>query len=313
MQAEFSPITLSERAHYGQLWDACPEHSMDYTFVNLWGWQEYSRLHWAFSDQLCWLKPHAPKEHAAEKHTPEEYAATTQNLPLLWAPVGPWHEVDWHKEACLQYGARLERVPQALMQILEKELAGRVHVEENRDQFEYLYDRASLATLPGNRYQKKRNHVNGFKKAYGAPDYRVMDESVIEDVLSLQDEWCKWHECSNSPSLLAENTAINRVLSHWQDFPHLVGGTLYVDNAMVAFSVGEVLSGGTLGVHFEKGHSSFRGVYQTMNTLFVQRAGQACSLVNREQDLGEEGLRHAKMTYLPTDFLRKYTLTIAPA
>ncbi len=298
MQVEFLPLNLASQGRYDALWQQCPVQAMDYTFVNLWGWQEHTQLHWHFSEKLCWLKP---------------IAGQGGHMPLLWAPVGPWEEVNWAEEACLKQGARMERVPQALAFMLEKALPGRVDLEENRDQFEYLYDRDALAKLAGNKYQKKRNHVNGFKKMYGEPDYRPLHDGVIEDVLSLQDEWCKWHECTNSSSLLAENTAINRVLSHWQDFPFLVGGALYVDNIMVAFSVGEVLSGGVLGVHFEKGHSGFRGVYQSMNTLFVQRAGEGCSLVNREQDMGEDGLRQAKMTYFPVDFLRKYTLTIAPA
>ncbi len=297
MHVEFSPLDLAHADTYRALWHACPQQSMDYTLVNLWGWQEYTQLAWYFSEKLCWLKP----------------AVQTESLPTLWAPVGPWHEIDWQAEACLTQGVTLVRVPQKLAFLLEKALPGRVQVEENRDQFEYLYDRNLLATLPGNKYQKKRNHVNGYKKMYGEPDYRPMDDAVVEDMLSLQDEWCKWHECTNSPSLQAENTAINKVLSHWHDFPHLMGGALYVDNAMVAFSVGEKLDDGTLGVHFEKGHSGFRGVYQTMNTLFVQKVGQDCIYVNREQDLGEEGLRQAKMTYFPVDFLRKYTLTITPA
>ncbi len=297
MQVEFRPLDLAKAQKYEALWHNCPQQSMDYTLVNLWGWQEYTQMTWHFSDVLCWLKP----QHQEE------------DMPVLWAPVGAWHEVDFTQEACLEQGAKLVRVPEQLAFLLEKSLQGRVQLEEDRNQFEYLYDRQSLATLPGNKYQKKRNHVNGYKKMYGEPDYRPMDDAVVEDMLSLQDEWCKWHECTNSPSLQAENTAINKVLSHWHDFPHLMGGALYVDNAMVAFSVGEVLDGGTLGVHFEKGHSGFRGVYQTMNTLFVQKAGEACSLINREQDMGEEGLRQAKKTYFPVDFLRKYTLTIQPA
>ncbi len=303
MHVEFQPLCLTGFSRYKELWEACPQQSMDYTFVNLWGWREYNQLHWHFSEQLCWLQP----QKAASQH------ARTQDFPLLWAPVGQWEAVDWQKEACLAKGARLERVPQQLAEILQKALPNRVTVEEDRDQFEYLYDREALATLSGNKYQKKRNHLNGFKKMYGEPDYHVLDESIIEDVLSLQDAWCKWHECSNSPSLEAENSAINQVLSHWQDFPFLQGGALYVGDTMVAFSVGEVLADGVLGVHFEKGHTGYRGVYQTMNTLFVQKAGVDCSLINREQDMGEEGLRQAKMTYLPVDFLRKYTLTILPA
>ena len=164
------------------------------------------------------------------------------------------------------------------------------------------------ATLPGNRYHKKRNHLRGFEKAYGI-DYRPLDDAMVEDVLGLQDDWCQWHECEDSPSLRAENEAINRVLSHWELLDGLCGGSLYVDGQMVAFSVGEALDEKTLGVHYEKGLNGFRGVYQTINACFSREAGNGFELLNRAQDLDEEGLRQAKMTYLPTDFLRKYQVS----
>lgn len=78
---------------------------------------------------------------------------------------------------------------------------------------------------------------------------------------------------------------------------------------MVAFSVGEALDEKTLGVHYEKGLNGFRGVYQTINACFSREAGNGFELLNRAQDLDEEGLRQAKMTYLPTDFLRKYQVS----
>ena len=132
---------------------------------------------------------------------------------------------------------------------------------------------------------------------------------MVEDVLGLQDDWCQWHECEDSPSLRAENEAINRVLSHWELLDGLCGGSLYVDGQMVAFSVGEALDEKTLGVHYEKGLNGFRGVYQTINACFSREAGKGFELLNRAQDLDEEGLRQAKMTYLPTDFLRKYQVS----
>ncbi len=299
---KFYPLTLAHKEAYARLWGVCPVHSMDYTFVNVWSWQEYFDLHCFFEDSLCWLQEGALQEI----HAP---------LPTYRAPIGAWQDVDWQAHSLLQGGAVLTRVPEQLVLILENALPGRVQREESRGQWEYLYAKDDLAQLSGNRYHKKRNHVNSFKKYYGDVDYRQVDFStsnIIEDVLKLQDEWCKWHECAGSTALQAENAAINRVLSHWEDFPDLVGGTIYVEDELAAFSVGERIGQQVLGVHFEKGRSGIRGVYQTMNMYFVQKAGADCVLVNREQDLDEEGLRKAKMSYLPSDFLRKYTLTIKP-
>ncbi len=288
----FSPLSLHDKERYTPFWNALPQHSLDYSFVNLWGWSQYFALGWHFDAQLCWLQQ--------------------QNNNTLWAPVGAWESVDWQAEKILQSGATLVRVPESLVRILESALPERVHVEESRGQWEYLYSTEDLTVLSGNRFHKKRNHVNAYKKHYGEPDYRVIDTNTIEDVLSLQDEWCQWHECSGSHALQAENEAINRVLSHWEEMDTLVGGTIYVDDTLVAFSVGEMLGDNTLGVHYEKGRTGFRGVYQTINNAFVKHAGAGSTYINRAQDLDEEGLRHAKSSYMPVDFLRKYTVTITP-
>lgn len=296
---KFSPVHLHETSAKGLCQRSCylrmlaesPSRSIDYALANIWGWARYFQLEWHFEDNLCWLRQQHP---------------TTQ----LWAPVGDWGRYDFSTSPLLAEPCTMTRVPEMLVEQLQKQLGERCTVTEDRDQWEYLYNTEDMATLPGNRFHKKRNHVNGYKKEYGIPDYRPICPAVIEDVLALEDEWCQWHECAGSPALLAENEAINRVLAHWADMPELVGGALYVENIMVAFSVGEKLDEHTLGVHYEKGRNGYRGVYQMMNAAFASTAGTGFSFLNRAQDLGEEGLRKAKTSYLPVDYLKKYSVTI---
>ena len=107
------------------------------------------------------------------------------------------------------------RVPEELMHLWQKACPQLVEVREERGQWEYLYKQEELATLAGNRFHKKRNHFNSYVKAYGEPDYRGVTDAMVEDVLGVQDDWCQWHECEGSPSLLAENEAINRVLTRY--------------------------------------------------------------------------------------------------
>lgn len=296
---KFSPIHLHDttpegrcqRDRYLSLLETTPSRSIDYALANIWGWARYFELEWHFEDSLCWLRQHHPSQR-------------------LWAPVGDWTHYDFAASPLLAQPCTLTRVPEMLALLLQAQLGPRCTVIEDRDQWEYLYSTEEMVKLPGNRFHKKRNHVNGYQKAYGSPDYRPICPAVIEDVLALEDEWCQWHECEGSPALLAENEAINRVLAHWADMPKLVGGALYVDNSMVAFSVGEKLDESTLGVHYEKGRNGFRGVYQMMNAAFAAAAGTGFGYLNRAQDLGEEGLRHAKNSYLPVDFLKKFIVEI---
>jgi hypothetical protein len=293
-QESYARIDLARRAEYGELWSKTPSRSIDYSLVNLWGWADYFGLNWRFSGGLCWVRQLHP-------------------APCQWAPIGPWNLIDWANLPELAAGIELSRVPEALVAILEKRLPGRVHAEEDRRHWEYLYTAEDMATLPGNRHHRKRNHVNAYIKAYGEPDYRPLDLDVIEDILALSEEWCRWHECADSPALAAENEAINHVVAHWEAFPGLLGGALYADKHIVAFAVGEALDPGTVGVHFEKGRHGYRGVYQMVNCCFARSRKPDVALLNRAQDLGEEGLRKAKQSYLPVDFLRKYTVRVAPA
>ena len=297
MSKKFIPVSLDDSQRYYDIWQCTPQRSLDYTLANLWGWQEYYGLEWCFEDSMCWIRQTRPYE-------------------VCWAPVGDWNAVDWKSLLPCSFNEtahEVVRVPEELLHVWQERLPGLVDAEEDRGQWEYLYKQEELADLPGNRFHKKRNHYNSYIKNYGEPDYHDLDDRMIEDVLAVQDDWCQWHECEDSPSLRAENEAINRVLSHWNSFRNLVGGSLYVDGKMVAFSVGENLDGTSLGVHYEKGLSGFKGVYQTINCTFARRAGTGFTYINRAQDLDEEGLRQAKMTYMPTDFLRKYKVRIRKA
>ena len=226
-------------------------------------------------------------------------------------PVGPWNEVDWKACTCLKKGATFIRVPDELLAIWRGAFGDRVTVEETPGQWDYLCSVEDLAELKGNRFHRKKNHVNRFSKVYGV-DYRPLTPDCIEAVIDMQEEWCQWRECAESESLLAENEVVKRVLEEWDRIPGLVGGSLFVEGRMVAYTVGEALDDETLVVHFEKGHSDYSGVYQSINTLFVQHERGRFRFVDREQDLDDEGLRKAKQSYYPVDFLRKNTVHIAP-
>ena len=89
-----------------------------------------------------------------------------------------------------------------------------------------------------------------------------------------------------------------------------MGGAIHVDKQMVAYTVTEALNQETLVVHIEKAKPEYKGAYQAINKLFLENGGRSFKLVNREQDMDEEGLRKAKMSYNPVDFLKKYTVRL---
>ncbi len=290
----YVPLTLDLGEEYRRYFERTLRPTADLTFTNLWGWAEYYGLGLSFRDELCWI-------------------CQTKPYLCFWTPVGDWERADWQAQPEIRQGVELLRAPHELADILAKRMGSRVTMLDDRDQWEYLYDREELATLPGAKFHKKKTHVNGYHRRYGE-DYRCLDDPAhqdgIEDVLRLQEKWCQWRDCENSPSLMAENEAIFRVVGSWNRLPGLVGGALYVDGEIGAFSVGEKV-GDMMVVHFEKVQAELKGVYQAINHSFVNHSAQGVRLINREQDMGELGLRQAKETYNPVGFLKKCRLVIA--
>lgn len=253
----FSSIELGDAAAYAPYFRALPLHAADYTFTNLWGWGTHYNLEWRTAHGLCWIRQ------------------KRNDLPVerLWAPVGDWYAADWAAMPELVPGTTILRAPRAAVRAAARTPAGRVAIEETPGQWEYLYTQEALSTLAGNKLHKKKNHVNGYMKAYGE-DYRALNGEIMPQVLALQDDWCKWRECEKSASLLAESDVVCSVLRNWDALPGLIGGALYAGEEMAAFAVGEPLDDQTIVVHFEKGRPEYRGRLSGHQFLFRQVRGQ---------------------------------------
>jgi uncharacterized protein len=292
MQMQFEPITINRQTEYLKLFRKCPQKTSDYSFINLWGWAEEYGLQWAWKDELVWIR---------------------QTIPAvrLWAPIGPWFEIPWNKRFAEYWrsGDAFHRIPEKLIQVWEKEIGQPVVVDEDRDQFDYLYDYQDLVDLKGNRFHKKKNLLNQFRKNY---EYRFIPfrQDLIDRALAMQESWCTWRDCESSDSLSAENRVIERILNHWEELTGIHGGAILVDDSLVAYTIAENLSEDTLVIHFEKGSPEYRGVYQAIHQMFLESLSPGIQWVNREQDLGDEGLRKAKMSYNPVDFLKKYKMIL---
>ena len=175
---------------------------------------------------------------------------------------------------------------------------------EDRDNFDYLYTRLSLSTLSGKQLHKKKNHVNGFLSNY--PDFTLkkLDTDTKKDASKILDIWATEQPKLQETDYEAAQQAL--ALPEIADFLSLI---LYVQGVPVAWCLAELAAqGATAVVHFEKARTDFRGSYQYINYAFAQSLPEHVVYINREQDLGDEGLRHAKMSYKPEGFVKKYRL-----
>jgi hypothetical protein len=292
MKLTFEPINLERQPSYLQRLAQCGQIASDYSFINLWSWAEEYGLQWAWHDPLVWIKQSLPQE-------------------AFWAPVGDWRAVDWNAmlRAAANCCPRIIRIPEGLLEIWKAQSKIPLTVNEARDHWDYLYDRQDLVSLAGNRFHKKKNLLNQFKIKYAAV-YLPFGPDMVTRAKGMQEDWCTWRDCESSDTLASENNAIAKVLDNWQYLSGVTGGALLVDTTLAAYTVAEVLPDNTLVIHFEKGCPDFKGSYQAINQIFLENDKSSSTLVNREQDLGDQGLRKAKLSYNPVDFIRKYQATL---
>lgn len=295
-EAAFSPVHPSKFDNYTLLWEMTPQHSSDYTLTNIWGWKDFYGLEWMFESGLCWIRQTRHVDGA-------DY--------IFWAPIGDWNSIDWVNLPLFKRGLHMQRVPEMLCSLLQEILPRKINIEETPGQWEYIYSTKDLVTLSGRRFDSKRNHLNNFFREY-KEDYRPIGDSNILELIEFQKEWYKWRECKKSPSLAAEGEVLCDIFKNWGLFPSLRGGALYSNNKVIAFSIGETLDENTVVVHFEKAKPGIRGAYQAINNCFVRYECNDFDFINREQDLGEEGLKKAKQSYYPIGFLKKNYVTVFP-
>lgn len=172
---------------------------------------------------------------------------------------------------------------------------------ENRDAADYVYLREDLATLSGKKYHAKKNFVNRFKKLF--PDFTVeeINSENLGECLETTKKWCAENESGTSNSC-GDLCAVRIAVANYTKLG-LYGILLRVDGKVAAFAMGSRMSEDTFITHFEKALDEYPGAYQTVNFELAKRLD--CKYINREDDVGSEGLRKAKLSYHP-DLLVKY-------
>ncbi len=172
-------------------------------------------------------------------------------------------------------------------------------VSEDRDNFDYLYLRRELAELTGRKFQKKRNLIKAFINNHHYQGRPLLAE-YLPDALGILESWRTEHDSLGDYAAAREALEKNEELQ-------LCGGIYYADGLPAAYSLGEELACGTsFVIHFEKALNQYKGLYQFVNQAFASIISDPYTTLNREQDLGQEGLRHAKLSYRPTGFIEKY-------
>ncbi len=289
---EFKSIELSDRRIISDVFHNYRPQTSELTFTNLFIWREYYGWEWSIlEDRLVFI------------------GSAEGSGAFALPPIGPSPRADVTRRL-LTYlehdrGVAKPTVERADRRLVEELTpSGDFISEEAREHFDYVYAAADLINLAGRKYHSKRNFINRFRMEYEFT-YEPVEERHIAACLDLSDRWCRARRCEDDQGLMGEWGAVREALTHFFELD-LLGGVISIDGKAQAFSLGEALNDDTAVIHVEKADPEIRGLYAVINQLFCGRALAGFKYINREQDLGDEGLRKAKESYFPERIVEKY-------
>lgn len=216
-------------------------------------------------------------------------------------PIGE-NRIPETMEACLSFAPRLSRIPESFA----ARYCSRWRAEPDRNNFDYVYLTEDLVHLKGKRYDGKRNRIRKFERSHKFRYIRLSPDHQ-DSCRLLFEKWLGTKAASDGALLGHWRQIIEEALTHFKELS-LSGGVIEMDGRIAAFSIGEKLTADTAVIHIEIVDPDYEGLPQLINREFITQEWADCRFVNREQDMGNPGLRRAKMSYHPHHLVKKYNI-----
>ncbi|MEN6313556.1 MAG: phosphatidylglycerol lysyltransferase domain-containing protein [Clostridiaceae bacterium] len=294
---DFAEITLHDKYEFDRLIKQHKPQISELTFTNLFAWRHYYKFRYTVKAGLLCI-----------------VSAPLKGEPFAMMPVGNVNEENFSealsslKEYFKGRGWRFafKKISSEELHYFENRISSRGSVVYDRDNSDYLYNTADLTGLRGKKYDGKRNHINKFKKQHSF-EYVPLECSLLDECSRIMEEWCKEKNCDCQEGDYCERFANLELLKNFKVLG-CKGALIKVDGLFEAFTAGEMLNDDTAVIHIEKAKSSVDGLYPIINQQFAEREWSTSTFINREQDLGQEGMRRAKLSYQPVRLIDKYTV-----
>lgn len=294
---QFEPITLRHKPLFDKALRYNNIPSCDYSFATIYSWRQHYRSTVAAACGGLLLR-----------------FVDTDGLPCYAPPMGCTDDaaainllIDDARDRGDVF--RIGAATRQLFAHLEEQLGHCLHLELSRDNAEYIYDRTALASLSGRHLQPKRNFVNRFVRQY--PHYRTeaINNNNTDCCMQIYNTWLsrmtdRVPQTSTEAELADEQTSMTVALEHFDEL-QLQGIVLYADEQPAAFAFGEMLTADTFLTHAEKALVEFDGAYAMINKLTATEVAVNARFINREEDMGNAGLRKSKLSYYPALLLEK--------
>ncbi len=289
---DFTEIDLSYKDVIRDHLSLCPQEASEYTFTNMFAFRDaYNFKLSLYKDILMVLKDTGPVSLFCPLGGAGILNALAEGFKYLRHFPGEPH---------------FERIPESFVRthLVDNE---KYIVEEERDHFDYVYDIREMIELKGRKFHDKKNKANRFRSSYQY-EYAALTPDLIGECLEFEHYWCEVRDCGKYPGLEKERCAILKMLRNFNSLD-IKGGLIRIEGKVAALTLGEKILPDTMVIHIEKANSDIPGLYQVINQEFLMHEAADCRYVNREQDLGVEGLRNSKLSYNPVKFVKKYKVS----
>lgn len=287
----FHEITMEDKPWMDRKYAEENQNACEYTFANNFIWRK--KYGTAVAEVCGCLIVRSGKEGAFSYSCPVGAGDKREALARLLAE-------------CQKEGRELSLFPvleEDRRQLLEW-FPGQFLIAERRENFDYIYSREKLETLPGKKLHGKRNHIARFKDE-GDWRYAPITAENAEECRQMTYTWIKMRSEKWNGEMEREIEVLHEAFDYREELG-LSGGVLYRGEEIVAFTMGEPLNRDTFVVHFEKAYPNLQGAYPMINQQFAAHICGTYRYVNREEDTGDAGLRRAKLSYYPELLLKKY-------
>jgi hypothetical protein len=304
----FHPLTLSDREAMQAVTLPSGRRNCNYTFANLVGWQFWYYTEVCVLEKAVVLRYTFEGQRAYMVCTAEDLSLeliealfddSNGDLTLMGLEDSQVEQLS-NLKAPLS-SPRLGGSPDAKTYLPQSgEVWRGLSVEPDRDQYDYIYRRTDLATLHGKHLDAKRNHINRFRAEHPDFEYSPLTPEFFDECRRLTEIWQedKNQNGNNNETIDAEHQVMETIFSNW-DALGMIGGSIFVDGRMVAFTYGAAVTTDTLDVCVEKADRHVEGAFAIINQQFAEHLPEQYIYLNREEDMGIPGLRQAKLSYHP--------------
>lgn len=289
----FKDIELTDKKIFETYFSQKEYWGSECSFANLFAWRKCYHIRWMEQDEMLFIRVQRNDVDFFLPPFPMAGANLLHGLNLQLEYIKNNPECEIHG------------IYKDVKEAVSEDFWSNFELISDRDNYDYVYNREELTNLSGRKFHSKKNHLNAFKKLYPDYKYSQVTPEIFPQCVEFLKRWFIAKEGTDY-SIRCEMSAINQILSNFEVLK-MRAGCIIINDQVEAFTYGELLNPKLAVIHIEKANPEIRGLYTAINQEFCKNAWSDVDFLNREEDMGLEGLRKAKESYNPAFLVEKYS------